>query len=135
MALVGDSVYCVSLLAGQGSALAIVGAYVLAGELAQANGALGLGLAVYERRLRPYIETKQAGAARLAGALAPRTRFGLWFRNTVVRSLRIPSVAKRAVGREIIDRLDLPAYPLAAEAHRCGAYVAAAASQGRNAEP
>ena len=33
IALVGDAAYCVSLMAGQGSALAMTGAYVQAGEL------------------------------------------------------------------------------------------------------
>jgi 2-polyprenyl-6-methoxyphenol hydroxylase-like FAD-dependent oxidoreductase len=110
IALVGDAAFCVSLLAGQGSALAIVAGYVLAGEIARADGAIGVGLAAYERRLRPYIATKQAGAIRFAGALAPRTRFGLWFRNMVIRSLGIPGVARLSVGHEIIDRLDLPDY-------------------------
>ena len=35
--LVGDAAFCPSLLAGQGSALAMIGAYVLAGELGQAS--------------------------------------------------------------------------------------------------
>ena len=80
--LIGDAAFCVSLLAGQGSALAIVAAYVLAGELA--GGTIPEALAAYERLLRPYVELKQAGAARFAGAFAPRTRFGVWFRNLVI---------------------------------------------------
>ena len=39
VALVGDAAFCVSLMAGQGSALALTAAYVLAGELAKASGA------------------------------------------------------------------------------------------------
>jgi 2-polyprenyl-6-methoxyphenol hydroxylase-like FAD-dependent oxidoreductase len=109
VALVGDAAFCVSLLAGQGSALAMVAAYVLAGELAS-RGA-GEGLAAYERLLRPYIELKQAGASRFAGALAPRTRLGLWFRNRVLDALAIPGLSTFAVGREITDRLVLPDYP------------------------
>jgi 2-polyprenyl-6-methoxyphenol hydroxylase-like FAD-dependent oxidoreductase len=38
VALVGDAAFCVSLTAGQGSALAMTAAYVLAGELAAAGG-------------------------------------------------------------------------------------------------
>src|SRR6202012_3437989 len=38
IALAGDAAFCVSLLAGQGSALAMISAYVLAGELAAADG-------------------------------------------------------------------------------------------------
>jgi 2-polyprenyl-6-methoxyphenol hydroxylase-like FAD-dependent oxidoreductase len=112
IALVGDAAFCPSLLAGQGSALAIVAAYVLAGELASAEGRIGEALASYERRLRPYITTKQAGAARFGGAFAPRTPLGAWFRNLVIRSFAIPGLAKLAVGREIVDRLSLPNYPL-----------------------
>ena len=115
--LLGDAAFCVSLLAGQGSALAIIAAYVLAGELGRADGDIESGIATYERRLRPFIAAKQAAAVRFAGALAPRTRFGLWFRNRVIQSLGIPGLAKLAVGREVIDRLTLPEYPLA------GAYV------------
>jgi 2-polyprenyl-6-methoxyphenol hydroxylase-like FAD-dependent oxidoreductase len=112
--LIGDAAFCVSLLAGQGSALAIIAAYVLAGELARSPDQIGHALAEYERRLRPYIAAKQAGAVRLAGAFAPRTRFGAWFRNLVMNGLSIPGLAKLAVGREIIDQLQLPDYPLAA---------------------
>ncbi|MGA8893123.1 MAG: FAD-dependent monooxygenase [Anaeromyxobacteraceae bacterium] len=38
VALVGDSAFCVSLLGGQGSALAMIAGYVLAGELKRAGG-------------------------------------------------------------------------------------------------
>jgi hypothetical protein len=36
--LIGDAAFCVSLLAGQGSALAMTAAYVMAGELAKSRG-------------------------------------------------------------------------------------------------
>jgi 2-polyprenyl-6-methoxyphenol hydroxylase-like FAD-dependent oxidoreductase len=110
--LIGDAAFCVSLLAGQGSALGIVAAYVLAGELARSPGQIERALAEYERRLRPYVAAKQAGAVRFAGAFAPRTRLGAWFRNLVMNALSIPGLAKLAVGGEIIDQLQLPDYPL-----------------------
>ncbi|MFD7630081.1 hypothetical protein ACFV7Q_29350 [Streptomyces sp. NPDC059851] len=44
---------------GQGTSLALVGAYVLAGELAAARGDLAAGLAAYEREMRPYVERNQ----------------------------------------------------------------------------
>lgn len=112
VALIGDAAFCVSLLAGQGSALAIVAAHVLAGEIARADDDLAAGLAAYEHRLRDYIALKQRGAARFAGALAPRTPMGLWFRNRVIQALGVPGLAKAVVGREIVDRLDLPDYGL-----------------------
>ncbi|MFG2292622.1 FAD-dependent monooxygenase [Streptomyces sp. NPDC048603] len=56
--LVGDAAYCASPASGQGTSLAMVGAYVLAGELAAADGAAD-GLAAYERALRPFAEANQ----------------------------------------------------------------------------
>lgn len=110
VALVGDAACCVSLLAGQGSALAMTSAYVLAGELAKAAGRHEEAFRQYEAVLRRYIEIKQAGAVRFAGALAPKTRWGLWFRNQVMNAFTIPGLARFVVGREIIDTLRLPDY-------------------------
>jgi 2-polyprenyl-6-methoxyphenol hydroxylase-like FAD-dependent oxidoreductase len=110
IALIGDAAFCVSLLAGQGSALAMISSYVLAGELAQAGGRYRQAFDKYEARLRPFIEAKQRGAERFAGAFAPKTRWGLSFRNQVMRAFAIPGLATLAIGREIIDTLRLPGY-------------------------
>ncbi|WOH61843.1 FAD-binding domain [Bradyrhizobium sp. BWC-3-1] len=110
VALIGDAAFCVSLLAGQGSALAMISAYVLAGELAMSDGRYLEAFARYEARLKSYIGRKQRGAERFAGALAPRTRVGLLFRNVVVRSFSIPGLARLAIGRDIADELELPDY-------------------------
>lgn len=110
IALVGDAAFCVSLLAGQGSALAMTAAYVLAGELARPDARHEEAFRRYEAVLRTYIETKQAGARRFAGAFAPTTQWGLWFRNQVINTFAIPGLARLAVGREIIDTLRLPLY-------------------------
>ncbi|RSS80274.1 FAD-dependent monooxygenase [Streptomyces sp. WAC06614] len=56
--LVGDAAYCASPASGQGTSLAMVGAYVLAGELAAADD-LPAGLAAYERTVRPFAEANQ----------------------------------------------------------------------------
>jgi 2-polyprenyl-6-methoxyphenol hydroxylase-like FAD-dependent oxidoreductase len=110
VALIGDAAFCVSLLAGQGSALAMISAYVLAGELAEASGRYRQAFDNYEARLRPLIETKQRGAERFAGAFAPKTRWGLGFRNQVIRAFAIPGLATLAIGREINDNMQLPEY-------------------------
>jgi 2-polyprenyl-6-methoxyphenol hydroxylase-like FAD-dependent oxidoreductase len=110
IALLGDAAFCVSLLAGQGSALAMISAYVLAGELAAAGGQYRQAFANYETRLRPFIETKQRGAERFAGAFAPKSRWGLNFRNQVIRAFAIPGLARLTFGREIVDALPLPEY-------------------------
>lgn len=110
VALIGDAAFCVSLLAGQGTALAMIAAYVLAGELARANGRHDVGFANYESVLRSYIHTKQKGAERFAGAFAPKTGWGLWFRNRVIDTFAVPGLARIAIGREMIDTLRLPDY-------------------------
>jgi 2-polyprenyl-6-methoxyphenol hydroxylase-like FAD-dependent oxidoreductase len=110
IALVGDAAYCVSLVAGQGSALAMIGAYVLAGELAKADGRYEEAFANYERVLRDFINRKQQGAERFASAFAPKTSLGLRFRNLVINAAAIPGVARLTFGRDIIDSLRLPDY-------------------------
>ncbi|PMX27493.1 MULTISPECIES: FAD-dependent monooxygenase [unclassified Pseudomonas] len=57
--LVGDAGYSVSPATGQGTTVAMVGAYVLAGELAAANSDLLAGISRYEHELRDYIIRNQ----------------------------------------------------------------------------
>lgn len=109
-ALVGDAAFCISLLGGQGSALAMVAAYVLAGELKTAAGDFATAFERYEAKLRPLIETKQRGAIKLASFFAPRSSAGLFLRNGVMRLMTLPLVPKLAAGRELVDRIALPPY-------------------------
>ncbi|WP_377268093.1 FAD-dependent monooxygenase [Peterkaempfera sp. SMS 1(5)a] len=53
--LLGDAGYCGSPLSGQGTSMAMVGAYVLAGELKAAGGDHRVAFARYERELREYV--------------------------------------------------------------------------------
>ena len=110
IALAGDAAFCVSLLAGQGSALAMISAYVLAGELANAGGRHEEAFEKYEGVLRSFIDTKQRGAEKFAGVFAPRTAWGLWFRNQVIKTFAIRGLAKLVVGRNINDALQIPDY-------------------------
>ncbi|OBI89178.1 FAD-binding protein [Mycobacterium asiaticum] len=63
VALVGDAAYCCSPLAGQGTSVALLGAYILAGELkvARYGGLLDHGLAFtnYFKRFHSYAERTQ----------------------------------------------------------------------------
>lgn len=110
IALTGDAAFCVSLLAGQGSALATISAYVLAGELMKADGRHHEAFLSYEAFLRDYIQAKQRGAERFATALAPRTQLGLLFRNLVTKAFAVPGLARMAIGKEITDAVQLPDY-------------------------
>lgn len=119
--LVGDAACCASLLAGQGSALAMTGAFVLAGELAQADGHHTEGCRAYERTLRPFIEGKQRTAARFGSAFAPRTQLGLFLRNRLSRLCDIRPLGRLMMGRSLRDRFELPEYGGTADpTRRCG---------------
>lgn len=64
MTLVGDAGYCASPLSGMGTSLALVGGYLLAGELGPAGEALSaqrlnLALGRYGKLMRPYVERCQ----------------------------------------------------------------------------
>jgi 2-polyprenyl-6-methoxyphenol hydroxylase-like FAD-dependent oxidoreductase len=86
--LVGDSCVCASPLSGQGTGLALVGAYVLAGELAAAAGDHEIAFARYEGVMRPYAERNQAGAEAMARRFAPQTPRDVRMRNFALKVMR-----------------------------------------------
>jgi 2-polyprenyl-6-methoxyphenol hydroxylase-like FAD-dependent oxidoreductase len=110
VALVGDAAAAPSLLAGQGAALAMTAAYVLAGELARARGDHRKAFARYEAMLREFLDGKQASAQRFAGSFLPQTRLGIFLRNQVTKLFGLPAVANYVLGRGLLDRLALPDY-------------------------
>jgi len=57
--LLGDAAFSSSPMSGGGTGLALVGAYLLAGELAVAGWDPAAGFAAYERQMRPFVEANQ----------------------------------------------------------------------------
>ena len=110
VALAGDAAACVSLMAGEGTGLAIAEAYVLAGELHAAGGDVAAAFSRYEQRLMPFLRKKQRSAAKFASSFAPKSSFGIAIRNTVTRLMRVPQVANFVVGRSLRDDIVLPRY-------------------------
>jgi 2-polyprenyl-6-methoxyphenol hydroxylase-like FAD-dependent oxidoreductase len=110
IALVGDAAYCPSLLAGAGSAFALLGAYVLAGELKMSNGDYRVAFGSYERRLRPFMEARQRTAAKFARSFAPKTASGLYLRNCLLNLMRISPLGAWIIDRAFANQLDLPDY-------------------------
>jgi 2-polyprenyl-6-methoxyphenol hydroxylase-like FAD-dependent oxidoreductase len=108
--LVGDAAACVSLMAGEGTGLAMAEAYVLAGELCGSGGDYGAAFARYQGRMMPFLRRKQKMAAKFASSFAPRTAIGLTFRNLVTRLLRVPFVAEFLFARDVRDDVRLPDY-------------------------
>ncbi|WP_019179540.1 FAD-binding domain [Microbacterium yannicii] len=111
VALVGDAAACPSLLSGQGSALAMVEAYILATELHDAGGDHRRAFPAYHRRLASLARAKQDAAIRLGAAFTPRNRAQLLIRNSVLGLMGIPLVARIAMGRSLRDPIQLPPTP------------------------
>ncbi|MFI6509977.1 FAD-dependent monooxygenase [Streptosporangium sp. NPDC050855] len=81
--LLGDAAYG-NTLGGFGTGLAVVGAYVLAGELAEAGGDHRTAFRAYEEAFRGYARVARQGGA--GSFLAPATRRGIRMRNLLFRS-------------------------------------------------
>jgi 2-polyprenyl-6-methoxyphenol hydroxylase-like FAD-dependent oxidoreductase len=111
VALLGDAAYCASPISGMGTSLALVGAYVLAGELAT-HPDHREALRAYERIVRPYAEQAQKlppGAPRVAN---PMSAAGLAVFHGALRLVSRPVFTR--LGEKLFtppaDKIDLPDY-------------------------
>jgi 2-polyprenyl-6-methoxyphenol hydroxylase-like FAD-dependent oxidoreductase len=105
VALVGDAAYAPSFLTGQGTSLALVGAYMLAGSLVDRDSAAGFD--AYERDTRGFVTGNQGLAGKGGATLFPTTALELEQRNNRLRNLgSIP----RSGGRPAHSALDLPEF-------------------------
>ncbi|MFD5713322.1 FAD-dependent monooxygenase [Streptomyces pharetrae] len=95
VALVGDAAYAPSFLTGQGSSLALAGAYMLADALA-ANRDHTAAFAGYERDMREFVAMNQELVGNGAATLCPTTVRALERRDTMLRDLvTMPSAPAR----------------------------------------
>ncbi|MEU4292292.1 FAD-dependent monooxygenase [Kribbella sp. NPDC026596] len=114
IALVGDAGYCGSPLAGHGTALSLVGAYVLAGELAAADGDHVRAFPAYQARMQAYVEQRMElppGGVKMA---MPLSALGIRLRDTSTRLMTSRPfaglLAKMAIGQP--DAIELPDYSI-----------------------
>jgi 2-polyprenyl-6-methoxyphenol hydroxylase-like FAD-dependent oxidoreductase len=112
IALVGDAGAAVSLLAGEGTGLAMAEAYVLAGELACAGSDYATAFARYEARMMPFLRLKQKSALQAAATIVPKSWLGIIIRNLVTNLLPGSFVARLGLAT-LIDDVELPAYEAA----------------------
>ncbi|TDL64008.1 FAD-dependent oxidoreductase [Rhodococcus qingshengii] len=87
--LVGDAAYGPSPLSGQGSSLALVGGYVLAGELKAADGDFARAFVAYEQKMRKFVEKNQKIGLIAAGSMIEKSNFKIFLRNLM---LHIPPI-------------------------------------------
>ena len=94
--LVGDAASCVSLF-GDGSSLAMTGAFALADSL---NGDIAAGLRTYEVRHRPQRAAKENSVAYAKRLLIPATSAGIATRNVALRLMPLALKLRETVFRQ-----------------------------------
>lgn len=109
--LLGDAAWCPTPLTGLGTSTAIVGAYILAVELADAPGPAE-ACRRYERFMRPYITQAQTLPPGGVAAFAPETELGIKSRRAMMRAINYWPL-KQVVTKQIRKSadIDLPAPP------------------------
>jgi 2-polyprenyl-6-methoxyphenol hydroxylase-like FAD-dependent oxidoreductase len=107
--LLGDAAFSASPMSGAGTGLALVGAYLLAGELAAADWDPSTAFAAYEKRMRPYVEANQEMGRLHVQMLAPDPNAGP---APEPASEAFAALIERAVnGPELPDYADVPDSP------------------------
>jgi len=116
--LLGDAGYCASPMSGQGTSLALIGAYLLAGEQALASPNHQRAFSEYERNLRPFVKANQALGIKSANLMRTREKksFLLWLHNLMIKFAPgwwVAFFTNRAKARiaRAANAITLPAYP------------------------
>jgi 2-polyprenyl-6-methoxyphenol hydroxylase-like FAD-dependent oxidoreductase len=86
VALLGDAGYCASPMAGMGTSMAVVGAYILAGELSKSDGDYTTAFKRYEENMRPFVTAAQK-LGEGAEWFVPTTKFKLWMSSQIWKIL------------------------------------------------
>jgi 2-polyprenyl-6-methoxyphenol hydroxylase-like FAD-dependent oxidoreductase len=115
--LLGDSAWCSSPSSGQGTSLAVVGALVLAGELAVSDGDHTRAFGEFERRMRPWVTATQKMGRDNIKRLAADNRFELWLQHQLLRIM--PYVPGKGLFMRrmlrVINGIELPDYSVCAK--------------------
>ena len=94
VALVRDAAYCPSPISGMGSSLAIIGSYILAGEIAAAGMNCELAFKRYEEKMRPYVTEAQNLPPGSPGIVHPQSEWGIKVLNSTLRFVSWSGIPK-----------------------------------------
>jgi len=117
VALLGDAAFCPSPVGGGGSSLALIGAYVLAGELSRTDDPRS-ALTRYEQFMRPHVRSAQQVRPVVLRRASPQTRAGIRALHAGARVVASPAVRKglsalgSRFGRSAAEDVTLPDFPL-----------------------
>ena len=84
VALLGDAGYCPSPISGQGSSIALIGAYILAGCIAMHEDAEE-ALKEYEKLVRPFADAAQNLPPGVPGIVNPQSAMGITVLNQALK--------------------------------------------------
>lgn len=73
VALIGDAAFCNGTFGGAGTSLALIGAYILAGELATTSD-IPLALTRYQSLMQPFVRTAPRVRAEVLRLANPRSK-------------------------------------------------------------
>jgi 2-polyprenyl-6-methoxyphenol hydroxylase-like FAD-dependent oxidoreductase len=93
VAITGDTAFCPSPLSGMGASVSMVGAYVLAGELARNTNYTEAFLA-YDKAFRPYVSKIQKLPPGVPALAHPKGKLGIAILNTVINIISSNFVKK-----------------------------------------
>ncbi len=111
VALTGDAAWCATPVSGIGTTLAVVGAYVLAGELSKTDDHTQ-AFESYEHIMRPFVEQGQ-GVSKVGHSWThPHSKFGIAVQHAVLGVLSKPGVRDVFLKTMMRDSegIDLPKY-------------------------
>jgi 2-polyprenyl-6-methoxyphenol hydroxylase-like FAD-dependent oxidoreductase len=87
VSLLGDACGCLTLIAGQGSHMAMAGAYIVSRELERNGSDHQAAFGGYENYLKPIIDAKQKEVVRFGKDFVPPQGLMPWVRQLMVRTL------------------------------------------------
>lgn len=114
--LLGDAGYCPSPLTGMGTSLALIGSYILAGEISligKEHDNLSAALDAYETKLRPFVEKTQELPSFVPRVAYPESKIAIWLTQNILGVaawLRLDKIALKFVATEK-NTWELPRYP------------------------
>ena len=117
--LVGDAGYCPGPAVGGSTSLAVLGAYVLAGEMERAGGDYTAAFAAYEQVMSEPVIASRALARTVAKSILPASSLGVWALVATARLISLlPTPITTAVTRlndkgiRLYDSMHVPNYPI-----------------------
>ncbi|KAK8022273.1 hypothetical protein PG993_013040 [Apiospora rasikravindrae] len=113
--LVGDAGYCPAPFTGMGTTLSLIGAYVLACEMARHRNDLGRALKAYGEVVRPPVDEYQKLPPASLNAIFPSSKAGVWLLQNVtwaLASLKVDQWVHKVLPAENRDgKWPIPEYP------------------------